>query len=155
MIFSIHRYRIKNVKKKISSKRIQPTGFWTVHFIEALFCDCSCVPFFRIIAFMFHVMRNYPKSLQELSRRKSWEKVGIVQSPSAKKTYCWFSIVNLSSGIVRFRLPIWSRQTRIVSTFRCRVLQNPLYPLHSFLLHHPRKFFHIHRFRDMRIHSGA
>ena len=34
---------------QISSKRIQPTGFWTIHFIEALFCDCSCVPLFRII----------------------------------------------------------------------------------------------------------
>ena len=28
-------------------------------------------------------MKNYPKSLQELSRRKSFDKVGIVQSPSA------------------------------------------------------------------------
>ena len=72
-----------NKIKKISSKLIQPTGFWTIHFIEALFCDCSCVPAFWIIAFMLNVMKNYPKSLQELTRRKSWEKIGIVQNPSA------------------------------------------------------------------------
>ena len=39
--------------------------------------------FRTLIAWLFHVMKNYPKSLQELTRRKSWEKVGIVQSPSA------------------------------------------------------------------------
>ena len=60
-----------NKIKKISSKLIQPTGFWTIHFIEALFCDCSCVPLFWISAFMLNVMKNYPKSLQELTRRKS------------------------------------------------------------------------------------
>ena len=66
---------------QISSKRIQPTGFWMIHFIEALFCDCSCVPLFRIIAWLFHVMKNYPKSLHELTRRKSWEKSSYLQMP--------------------------------------------------------------------------
>ena len=86
-------------KKKISSKRIQPTGFWTVHIVEALFCDCSCVPWFRIIAWLFHVMKNYPKSLQELIRRKSGEKVGIVQSPSTKKLTANFLFYIFKSGI--------------------------------------------------------
>ena len=65
----INRYRMLLSQKKVF---LQSTGFGMVHFGEILFCDCSCVPSSRIIASCIIMSMHYPKSMQELTRRKNW-----------------------------------------------------------------------------------
>ena len=65
----INRYRMLLSQKNVF---LQSTGFGTIHFGEILFCDCSCVPSSRIIAPCIIMSMHYPKSMQELTRRKNW-----------------------------------------------------------------------------------
>ena len=64
----INRYRMLLSQKNVFLKS---TGFGMIHFDEILFCDCSCVPSSRIIAPCIIMSMHYPKSMQELTRRKN------------------------------------------------------------------------------------